>query len=437
MVSDTGSFVSPVHFMSAATRYQMLIDLDRTMLLRVFARLTSAQERLRANPVRFSINLSGPSIGNPDFLEWLSANIGADAVPGEWLQFEITETAAVANVQQTQTLIRRLRARGVQFALDDFGTGVSSFAYLKAFDVSMLKLDGSFTRDLLTDARSESLVRGIAQLCRSMGIETVAECVETEVVRAHLAKLGLDRAQGFLYGQPIPLESLFGEEVVPPLALADSSREPMLVSTGERPPLTAPRVSTSERPAQIATGAEPASVSHEEAVAHALANAPVHAATQVLPRRQLDAATQVLARAQPDAATQVLPRSPLEAATQVLPRSHLEAATQVLPRSHLEAATQVLPRTHLEAATQVLPRSPLEAATQVLPRTQLEAATQVLPRSPPEAGTEALASAPAAANAPAPAPAAATAPGAAPTAAAAPAPAEADSARIPTLAASS
>ena len=215
MVSDTGTFVSPTHFMSAATRYQLLVDLDHAMLIRVFARLRAARAELLGRSIRFSINLSGPSIGNPEFLEWLSGGIGPDSIPGEWLQFEITETAAVANVPQTQSMIRRLRARGVEFALDDFGTGVSSLAYLKAFDVSMLKLDGSFTRDLLTDRRSESLVRGIAQLGQSMGIQTVAECVETAEVRDRLTELGLDRAQGFLFGQPVPLEGVLALQADP------------------------------------------------------------------------------------------------------------------------------------------------------------------------------------------------------------------------------
>jgi len=103
----------------------------------------------------------------------------------------------------------------LEFALDDFGTGVSSLAYLKAFDVSMLKLDGSFTRDLLTDRRSESLVRGIAQLGQSMGIQTVAECVETAEVRDRLTELGLDRAQGYLFGQPAPLEGVLTPERKP------------------------------------------------------------------------------------------------------------------------------------------------------------------------------------------------------------------------------
>jgi diguanylate cyclase (GGDEF)-like protein len=228
MVSETGSFVSPAHFMSAATRYQMLIDLDRTMLIRVFDRLRAARAHIASRKMRFSINLSGPTIGNPDFLEWLSSNVAPDSIPGEWLQFEITETAAVANVSQTQSMIRHLRARGVEFALDDFGTGVSSFAYLKAFDVSMLKLDGSFTRDLMTSARSESLVRGIAQLGQSMGIQTVAECVELETVRARLADLGIDRAQGFLFGQPVPFESILSPQPEHP-----GAPTPIPTDTGE------------------------------------------------------------------------------------------------------------------------------------------------------------------------------------------------------------
>ncbi|MGB6450732.1 MAG: EAL domain-containing protein [Steroidobacteraceae bacterium] len=208
LINETGTFVSPAHFIPAAARYQMLIELDRAMLAKIFKRLRAARQEMPGRAVRFSINLSGPSIGDPDFFEWLSSNIGPTMVPGEWVQFEITETAAVADVSQTRTLIRHLKARGVEFALDDFGTGVSSLSYLRTFDVGMLKLDGSFTRDLLTDSRAESLVRGVAQLSHSMGIQTVAECVETEVVRQRLTELGIDRAQGFLFGQPVPFDTV-------------------------------------------------------------------------------------------------------------------------------------------------------------------------------------------------------------------------------------
>ena len=213
LIGDAGTHLSPAWFMSAATRYRMLPQLDRAVLQHIFGKLIKYRAELMKKSLRFSVNLSGPSIGDPDFIEWLGTNVGGGGVPGDWLQFEITETAAVANVAQTQALMRRLKARGVQFALDDFGTGVSSFAYLKFFDVKMLKLDGSFVRDLLANPRSESLVRGIAQLGRGMNIETVAECVETAEVRDRLTELGVDCAQGFYFGRPKPLEDVLAVEL--------------------------------------------------------------------------------------------------------------------------------------------------------------------------------------------------------------------------------
>jgi diguanylate cyclase (GGDEF)-like protein len=213
LIGDAGTHLSPAWFMSAATRYRMLPELDRAVLQHIFTKLDKHRAALTRKSLRFSVNLSGPSIGDPDFIEWLGTHVGGGGVPGEWLQFEITETAAVANVAQTQALMRRLKARGVQFALDDFGTGVSSFAYLKFFDVKMLKLDGSFVRDLLANPRSESLVRGIAQLGHGMNIETVAECVETAAVRDRLTELGVDCAQGFLFGRPRPLEDILAVEL--------------------------------------------------------------------------------------------------------------------------------------------------------------------------------------------------------------------------------
>jgi diguanylate cyclase (GGDEF)-like protein len=213
LIGDAGTLLSPTWFMSAATRYRMLVELDRAVIAHVLDKLEAQRSRLAAHHVRFSVNLSGPSIGDPDFVEWIVSRVGGVGLPGEWLQFEITETAAVANIAQTQAMIRRLQSRGVQFALDDFGTGVSSFAYLKFFDVKMLKLDGSFVRDLMSNPRSESLVRGIAQLGHGMNIETVAECVETADVRDRLAELGVDCAQGFLFGRPTPLDGVLATEL--------------------------------------------------------------------------------------------------------------------------------------------------------------------------------------------------------------------------------
>lgn len=208
IVGEAGVRMSPELFLSAAMRYHLLPELDRLVLTRVFEQLQRERETLSKRPLRFSLNLSGPTLGDPEFLEWLTGQIGERGLPGEWLQFEFTESAAVANVSRTQTMMRRLASRGVHFALDDFGTGVSSLAYLKSFHVQMLKLDGSFVRDLGANPRGESLVMGIAWLARSMGIETVAECVETTQVRDRLVELGIDRGQGFLFGRPEPLSEL-------------------------------------------------------------------------------------------------------------------------------------------------------------------------------------------------------------------------------------
>ncbi len=208
LIDERGAVMSPAPFISTATRYQMLAELDRAVISRIFDRLKAARSRLEGAGLRFSINLSGPSVSNSIFLQWLASHIGPRGVPGEWLQFELTELDAMANIAQTQLLIRKLRAYGVEFALDDFGTSVSSCTYLSAFDVSMLKLDASFTRDLLTSRRAESLVREIVQLGRRKRIQTVTEDIETEEVRVRLTELGVDCAQGTLFGQPLSFENV-------------------------------------------------------------------------------------------------------------------------------------------------------------------------------------------------------------------------------------
>ncbi|MGH8285194.1 MAG: EAL domain-containing protein, partial [Steroidobacteraceae bacterium] len=224
LVGDSGVLISPADFMSAATRFQMLPDLDRAVLGKVFDAINAVRPQLAGRKLRFSLNLAGPTVSDPEFLEWVASSVGGSGIPGEWLQFELTETAAVANVAQTQAMFRRLRSRGVHFALDDFGTGVSSLAYLKAFNVQMLKLDGTFIRDVLVNSRSQALVEGVVSLARSLGIETVAECVESTDVRDRLQQLGVDRAQGFLFGQPQRFSDVIAALTAPSRPAAAPSR---------------------------------------------------------------------------------------------------------------------------------------------------------------------------------------------------------------------
>ncbi len=199
-----GNIVEAADFMSAATRYQILPEIDRAVCERAFQQLG----RNTGEPVRVSINLSGPTLGDPDFLEWLLSAMAKYEIDGTSLVFEITEAAAAANLGQVQQFIRRMTSHGVRFALDDFGTGVSSLAYLKNLEISTIKLDGSYVRDVLTNTRSQALVRAIVQLADAMGITTVAEFVESNGVRDRLAALGIQFGQGFALGRPGPLDEV-------------------------------------------------------------------------------------------------------------------------------------------------------------------------------------------------------------------------------------
>jgi EAL domain-containing protein (putative c-di-GMP-specific phosphodiesterase class I) len=147
-------------------------------------------------------------LSDPEFLEWLLAAMAKYNIDGNALVFEITEAAAAANLAQVQQFIRRLTSHGVRFALDDFGTGVSSLAYLKNLDINTIKLDGSYVRDVLTNPRSQALVRAIVQLADAMGITTVAEYVESIGVRDRLAALGIQFGQGYALGRPGPLDDV-------------------------------------------------------------------------------------------------------------------------------------------------------------------------------------------------------------------------------------
>jgi EAL domain-containing protein (putative c-di-GMP-specific phosphodiesterase class I) len=132
-------------------------------------------------------------------------------VPAGVLCFELTETATIGNLEKAQVFMRTLQELGCQFALDDFGTGVSSLAYLKDLSVNYIKIDGSFVRDAVTNARSESMIKAIAQLAKVMCMETIAEYVETDVLRVRMADLGVDYGQGFAMGKAQRLEDLLQE----------------------------------------------------------------------------------------------------------------------------------------------------------------------------------------------------------------------------------
>jgi len=211
MISEEGEILPPEKFLSAAERYQLLPAIDRWVIKNSLSALRSQVSALRGRGMRFSINVSGPSVASGEFLEFLEDSIKDSGLPPEVLCFELTETAAVSNLTRADRLMQRLRVLGCSFALDDFGTGLSSLAYLKSLPVSVLKIDGSFVRDAAVNQRTESMVRAIAQLAHTMGMETVAEYVETDELRSRMAGLGVDYGQGFAIGRPVPLTEVLGD----------------------------------------------------------------------------------------------------------------------------------------------------------------------------------------------------------------------------------
>ncbi len=154
------------------------------------------------------MNLSGQSFCESAFLDTCIKIIERSGVSPEAICFEITETAAVSNLTQAQHFIDAMRTLGATFALDDFGAGMSSFGYLKSFDVQYLKIDGALVRDVAEDPVSEAMVASINQIGHVMGHQTIAEFVETPAIEAKLRSMGVDFAQGYSIGKPVPLRDL-------------------------------------------------------------------------------------------------------------------------------------------------------------------------------------------------------------------------------------
>jgi diguanylate cyclase (GGDEF)-like protein len=211
MIDDQGRTLGPDRFMSAAQRYQLMPAIDRWVLNKAIEMLQPHAALLSSRSLSFAINFSGQSLNDESFPDFLLERISRSGLDPQLFCFELTENATIANIECAEVLMRRLRRLGCGVALDDFGTGLSSLAYLRQLPVTMLKIDGSFVRDVLKDPRAESMVRAIAQLARSMSIATVAEYVETEEIRARIATLGVDYGQGFAIGKPAPLAELLAE----------------------------------------------------------------------------------------------------------------------------------------------------------------------------------------------------------------------------------
>jgi diguanylate cyclase (GGDEF)-like protein/PAS domain S-box-containing protein len=205
-----GELVPPTSFIPAAERYHLMPAIDRWVIDTAFATLArqlQATREARASGV-FAINVSGASLGDDEFLDYVQARFVRHAVPHASVCFEITETTAVASLTKATQFMTTLRALGCRFALDDFGVGVSSFTYLKHLPVDYVKIDGSFVKDMLDDPVNHAMVEAIHRIGHIMGKKTIAESVEDRAALKALRAIGVDYAQGFGIATPAPFGQL-------------------------------------------------------------------------------------------------------------------------------------------------------------------------------------------------------------------------------------
>ncbi|WP_459206299.1 EAL domain-containing protein [Pseudomonas sp. MLB6B] len=200
---ESGRMILPDSFIPAAERYGLITALDRWVVLNVFKMIEQCMRSGHDEPLAMcAINLSGASIGDDKFLDYLQRLFGEHGVPPSMICFEITETIAIANLGSAIRFINDLKGLGCKFSLDDFCAGMSSFAYLKHLPVDYLKIDGSFVKDMLDDPVNRAMVEVINHIGHVMGKRTIAEFVENSMIEQALRDIGVDYAQGYVIERP-------------------------------------------------------------------------------------------------------------------------------------------------------------------------------------------------------------------------------------------
>jgi EAL domain-containing protein (putative c-di-GMP-specific phosphodiesterase class I) len=207
MVDEDGQIIPPRAFLPAAERYDLMEKLDTWVIGNAFALMTSHPAFVEQ--IDFvSINLSGQSLTNTNFLNSIITQIGEFKIDASKICFEVTETAAISNLSAATAFISKLKDLGCRFALDDFGSGLSSFGYLKNLKVDYLKIDGMFVKDMVNDPIDHAMVKSIHDIGHVMGMKTIAEFVENDAIKDKLIEIGVDYVQGYGIGEPEPLVEL-------------------------------------------------------------------------------------------------------------------------------------------------------------------------------------------------------------------------------------
>ncbi|MDU0111480.1 ammonium transporter [Psychrosphaera aquimarina] len=208
MKEDDGLIIPPNAFLPAAERYGLIHKIDAWVICHTFAWLNKQRKILADHQVKCAINLSGKSIDKTEIIEEIEIYQKEFNINPADICFEITETAAIGSISKASAFIERLRAEGFKFALDDFGAGLSSFNYLKNLPVNYLKIDGSFIRSVDKDPLDQAMVKSMADIGKTLGIQTVAEFVGSKAIADYLIDIGVDYLQGFHFHKPEPLNNL-------------------------------------------------------------------------------------------------------------------------------------------------------------------------------------------------------------------------------------
>ncbi|WP_193199879.1 EAL domain-containing protein [Nostoc sp. MG11] len=214
LLDETGKVVSPMAFIPAAERYNLMHLIDRWVIRTLFATQgehyrktwSYCQAADNCQSYLYAINLSGASINDDQFIEFLYEQFALHQIPPQTICFEITETVAITNLSKASQFIGELRNIGCRFALDDFGSGMSSFAYLKNLPVDFLKIDGSFIKHILDNPIDPAVVEAINQVGQAIGIQTIAEFVENDAILEKIKALGVNYAQGYGIAEPCPFD---------------------------------------------------------------------------------------------------------------------------------------------------------------------------------------------------------------------------------------
>lgn len=210
--------ISPAEFIPVAERMGLIHSIDLWVVEKAVDFLAELPDQMAH--VSLSINLSGVAFQDDSLLPTIQRKLETSWVSAERITFEITETAAVDNFEQTRDMINSIRALGCHFALDDFGAGFCSFNYLKKFPVDYVKIDGQFVQNLMNDDTDRVLVKSMSEIARQLGKKTIAEFIESPSVINILTELGIDYGQGYIFGRPslqliengcVPLQQLLIE----------------------------------------------------------------------------------------------------------------------------------------------------------------------------------------------------------------------------------